>query len=75
MATMRVPPSGKNLPGGKGLISYESALDILSRDEAFKATVSAMNTLLMAKGVYSGEEFEYQFRQAAERQIRKREKR
>jgi hypothetical protein len=31
-----------------------------------------MNTLLLAKGIYSAEEYEFQFRQAAERQIRKR---
>lgn len=73
MATLRVPrPNEDGVPDGKRLISYESALEMLSRDEAFKATVSAMNTLLMAKGIYSGEEFELQFRQAAQRQIRKR---
>jgi hypothetical protein len=66
--------AGKRIeaPKGKQLMSYEDALEILSRDEAFKATVSAMNTLLLAKGVYAPEEFEFQFRQAAQRQIRKR---
>lgn len=73
MATLRVPrPNEEGVPEGKQLISYEAALDVLSRDETFKATVSAMNTLLLAKGIYSAEEYEFQFRQAAERQVRKR---
>jgi len=67
MAGMRI-----EAPKGKKLISYEDALEVLSRDEAFKATVSAMNTLLLAKGIYSAEEYEFHFRQAAERQLRKR---
>lgn len=52
------------------MISYDDAMKILSGDESFRATVSAMNTRLMAKGVYQPEEFEFQFRQAAQRAIR-----
>jgi len=33
-------------------MSFEGALGSLSRDERFKATVYAMNTLLIQKGVY-----------------------
>ena len=42
-------------------MSFEQALDSLSRDERFKATVYAMNSLLIQKGVYTSEEFERLF--------------
>jgi hypothetical protein len=38
-------------------MSFEEALALASRDEGFKATVYAMNTLLIHKGVYTQEEF------------------
>ena len=42
-------------------MSYEKAMLLVSRDEAFKATVYAMNTLLVHKGVYSQDEFQKVF--------------
>ncbi len=36
---------------------FEDALRIASRDEGFKATIYAMNTLLINKGLYTQEEF------------------
>ena len=39
-------------------MSFEEALDVASRDERFTATVYAMNTLLIDKGVYTRAEFE-----------------
>ena len=39
-------------------MSFEEALAVASRDEGFKATVYAMNTLLIRKGVYTQEEFQ-----------------
>lgn len=42
-------------------MSFEEALNLASRDEAFKATIYAMNTLLMDKGIYTREEFESLF--------------
>ena len=54
----------------KDLISFEEAMDKLSRDERFRATVYSMNTLLVQKGIYSPEEFEFQFRQFAQKQLR-----
>jgi len=54
----------------KGLISFEEAMEKLSRDDRFRATVYAMNTLLLQKGVYSPEEFEFQFRQFAQKQFK-----
>jgi hypothetical protein len=47
----------------KELIGFDEAMERLSRDERFRATVYAMNTLLVQKGIYSPEEFEFQFRQ------------
>lgn len=42
-------------------ISYREAAKILSREERFMATVYAMNTLLVQKGVYTQEEFDALF--------------
>jgi hypothetical protein len=39
-------------------MSYEKALETHSRDERFKATIYAMNTLLIHKGIYTQEEFQ-----------------
>lgn len=39
-------------------MSFDEALKIASRDERFRATVYAMNTLLIHKGVYTPAEFE-----------------
>lgn len=55
----------------KGLISFKAAMAKLSRDDRFRATVYAMNTLLVKKGVYSPTDFEFQFRQFAQKQPRK----
>jgi len=43
------------------VMSFEEALNLASRDESFKATVYAMNTLLIGKGIYTREEFESLF--------------
>ena len=50
-------------------MSFEEAMQTLSRDDRFRATVYAMNTLLVQKGVYSPEEFEQQFSQFASKNI------
>ena len=42
-------------------MSFEDALNLASRDDSFKATIYAMNTLLISKGVYTREEFEALF--------------
>ncbi len=66
MATTSVRRSQEVLPArGKDLISFTEAMERLSRDDRFHATVYAMNTLLVQKGIYSPEEFEFQFRQFA----------
>ena len=68
MATQtRVEQGDEMIPAGKTLIDYEEAMERLTEDEAFKATVYAMNTLLIQKGFYSAEEFRFQFRQSAQK--------
>ena len=49
-------------------MSYEQALDYLSRDDRFKATVYAMNTLLIHKGIYTQKEFQQLFVEWASKQ-------
>ncbi len=49
-------------------MSFQEALDMLSREERFKATVYAMNSLLIQKGVYAPEEFEQMFKEWAEKE-------
>jgi len=51
-------------------ITFEEAMNRLSREERFRATVYAMNTLLVQKGIYSPEEFELQFRQFAQKNLK-----
>jgi hypothetical protein len=70
MATTQVDQSEHGTPNGKELIGFDEAMKILSRDERFCATVYAMNTLLVQKGIYSPEEFEFQFRQFAQKNLR-----
>jgi hypothetical protein len=42
-------------------MSFEKALESLSRDDRFKATIYAMNTLLIHKGIYTQDEFQKLF--------------
>jgi hypothetical protein len=70
MATVSVGRPPKGVDKGEGLISYEEAMDKLSREDRFRATVYAMNTLLVQKGIYSPEEFEFQFRQFAQKNLK-----
>jgi hypothetical protein len=70
MATPSVDRSEDVTTRSKELISYEEAMEKLSRDERFRATVYSMNTLLVQKGIYSPEEFEFQFRQFAQKNLR-----
>ena len=67
LATLPVDRSKDNVDVPKNLISYEDALETLSSDQRFRATVYAMNTLLVQKGIYSPAEFEFQFRQWAQK--------
>lgn len=74
MATTRprVPQGDEAIPAGKTLISYEEAVHTLTDLETVKAMVATINALLIEKGYYSAEEFRFQFRQSASKQIKKR---
>jgi len=67
MATTSVRRSEHAVSQDKELISFDDAMEKLSREERFRATVYSMNTLLVQKGIYSPEEFEFQFRQFAQK--------
>jgi hypothetical protein len=49
-------------------VSYEESLDLLSRDDRFRATVFAINTLLIHKGIYAQKEFQQLFVEWASKQ-------
>ena len=70
MATTPIERSRHSTVQENELISFEEAMEKLSRDERFRATVYSMNTLLVQKGIYSPEEFEFQFRQFAQKNLR-----
>ena len=70
MATVPASDSYKDIVHVRDLISFEEAMEKLSRDDRFRATVYAMNTLLVQKGIYAPEEFEFQFRQFAKKQLK-----
>jgi hypothetical protein len=57
--------------GGSDM-SFEEALALASRDEGFKATVYAMNTLLIHKGIYTQEEFGKLFVEWVEKELRRK---
>jgi hypothetical protein len=42
-------------------MTFEESYKLMGREESFRATVYAMNTLLIKKGFYTGEEFEQLF--------------
>lgn len=70
MATTSVHQSHHKASQEHELIGFDEAMERLSREERFRATVYAMNTLLVQKGIYSPEEFEFQFRQFAQKNLR-----
>jgi len=70
MATSSVGHSAQGADKNDGLISFEEAMNRLSREDRFRATVYAMNTLLVQKGIYSPEEFEFQFRQFGQKNLK-----
>jgi hypothetical protein len=70
MATTSVGHPAKAVDRSEGLVSFEEAMEKLSREDRFRATVYAMNTLLVQKGIYSPEEFELQFRQFAQKNLK-----
>ena len=59
----------KSVASRRHEMSFEDAMQMLSRDDRFRATIYAMNTLLVQKGIYSPEEFEEQFCQFARKSM------
>src|SRR5258708_20800513 len=55
------------------VMSYEKAMEILTRDERFKATIYAMNTLLIHKGIYTQHEFQQLFVEWARKEESRKE--
>jgi len=53
-------------------MSFDEALKAASRDERFMATVYAMNSLLIQKGIYTTEEFESIFVEWVKKDQRKK---
>jgi hypothetical protein len=53
-------------------MSFEEALAVASRDESFKATVYAMNTLLIHKGIYTQEELQSLFIEWVEKEQKRK---
>jgi len=51
-------------------MSYEKALNLLTRDDRFRATIYAMNSLLIHKGIYTQEEFQQLFVEWASKQLK-----
>jgi hypothetical protein len=70
MATTSVGHSSRTVDRNAALISFEEAMEKMSREDRFRATVYAMNTLLVQKGVYSPAEFEFQFRQFGQKNLK-----
>jgi hypothetical protein len=56
-------------------MSYEKAMEILSRDDRFKAAIYAMNTLLIHKEIYTQQEFQELFIEWATKEEEKKESR
>jgi len=52
-------------------LTIQEAIRVLSREERFMATVAAMNTLLVSKGIYKQAEFDEIFCDWAEAQLAK----
>jgi TPP-dependent indolepyruvate ferredoxin oxidoreductase alpha subunit len=55
-------------------MSFEQAIELATREERFMATVYAMNTLLVHKGIYTQEEFERLFVEWTAKEQRKNAK-
>ncbi len=55
-------------------MSYDEAMNLASRDEAVKATIYAMNTLLIHKGIYTQQEFQDLFVEWVRKEERKKQR-
>jgi hypothetical protein len=53
-------------------MSYDEAIELASREDRFMATIYAMNTLLIHKGIYTRGEFEQLFVEWMNKEQRKK---
>ncbi len=58
---MSTVPLAIHVTVGDSAMSFEEAVTKSSKEEGFRATVYAMNSLLINKGIYTKEEFEILF--------------
>jgi hypothetical protein len=74
MATARLSdsPPPDRLPDGTPLMTMDEAMQVLSREERFMATIYALRTVLVEKEIVSPEELDYHFRQWAQKHARSR---
>ncbi len=75
MATSHLPdlPPRETLPDGSPLMTMDEAVAMLSRDERFMATIYALRSSLVEKGILSPDEIDYHFRQWAQKEQNKRQ--
>jgi hypothetical protein len=59
---------------GRTAMSFDEAIQIANRDEMFMATIYAMNTLLIHKGIYTQEEFQELFAEWVRKEERKKQR-
>jgi hypothetical protein len=53
-------------------MNYDEAVELATRDEGFKATIYAINTLLIQKGIYTKQEYRQLFVEWVEKEERKK---
>lgn len=68
MATSTIANSPTSRAQHEPSLTIHEAVELLSREERFMATVAAMNTLLISKGIYTQSEFDQIFCKWAEAQ-------
>ncbi len=74
MASVTLPHDVSNSNDSPTQMTMSEAAKLLSREERFMATISAMNAVLIAKQVYTAEELEAFYVQWAINQQRKSKK-
>jgi hypothetical protein len=52
-------------------MDYKAAMKLANRTERFRATVYAMNTLLLHAGIYKAEDYERLFIEHVQKEVRK----
>lgn len=72
-AVLDAPTSPQAVETHEGM-TFQEAVQLLSREERFMATVNAMNTLLIEKGVYTSTELQRYYCQWAAAQQKKPKK-